>query len=37
MWSGTVKTDATGDIDKAIKHYVKTVVKTLERDKLLTA
>jgi hypothetical protein len=37
VWSGTVKTDATGDIDKAIKHYVKTVVKALEREKVLTA
>jgi hypothetical protein len=35
VWSGTVKTDAPGTIDKAIKQYVKTVVKALERDGVL--
>ena len=35
VWSGTVKTDAPGNIDKAIKRYVKTVVKALERDGVL--
>lgn len=37
LGSGTVKTDATGDIHKAIKHYVKAVVKALEGDKVLPA
>lgn len=37
VWSGTVKTDAIGDIDKAIKQYVKTVVRALERDGVLAA
>jgi hypothetical protein len=35
VWSGTVKTDAPGNIDKAIKQYVKTIVKALERDGVL--
>jgi len=37
VWSGTVQTDATGNVDKAIKQYVKTVVKALERDGVLAA
>jgi hypothetical protein len=35
VWSGTVKTDAPRNIDKAIKQYVKTIVKALERDGVL--
>jgi hypothetical protein len=35
VWSGTVKTDAPRNIDTAIKQYVKTAVKALERDGVL--
>ncbi len=35
VWSGTVKTDAPRNIDKAINQYVKTIVKALERDGVL--
>lgn len=35
VWTGTVKTDAIDNVDKAIEQYVKTVVKALERDRVL--
>jgi hypothetical protein len=35
VWTGTVKTDAIDNVDKAIEQYVKTVVKALERDRIL--
>lgn len=35
VWTGTIKTDAIDNVDKAIEQYVNTVVKAMGRDRVL--
>ena len=37
VWNGMAETKAPGDINKEIKRYVDTVVKTLQKEHLLTS
>ncbi len=37
VWSGMAETKAPGDINKEIKRYLDTVVKTLQKEHLLAS